>query len=218
MPRQSVLKNAAKVEVFLRAEDCAHWRKPNAESGEPSMSESGHDPKSLVDIAAIPNIAKLARGNQQELLNLGSFLEKLDESKTRILLKLIVDSYRLRSTGFWFGQPVYWCSSGEPRNSYLDQWFSCVVLGMNRPTRGKIQVVVSASLGVKTTAESLVTVNRKSLVSESEFDVIRDKLESANKLETPKRQRNSVLSWSQGAQLGDEPPSLSDILTKLRAA
>ena len=218
MPTQGATKHAAKIEVFLRAEDCAHWRKPNAETNEPSMSESGHDPKSLVDTSSIPNIAKLARGNSVELTALGKFLGKLNDSQTRILLKLIVDSHRLRSTGLWFGQPVYWCS-GVANKSYLDQWFSCVVVGMERPVRGKTRIVVSAQLGTQTTAESLLTVDKKSLLSKPAFESLRRKLEKEEKLETPKRQRGSLLSWSgKNAEQGVAPPDLNNVLERVRMA
>ena len=217
MPAKSATENAAKVVVHFRAIDCFHWNRPDKQNGFLSMKDSGYEPSTLVDADFVPDLAKLTRTNGQALRMLGSILGELDQSQTRILLKAVTDSNRLRSVGMWFGQPLYWCSSGTPNKSRLDQWFSCFAVGLSKTRRRDMpRVTVSATLGDGVSADSLLTVDIKSLATTAVFQGIRKRLERDGKLTTPARYKSSLLTWRRKSEedLRGAPPGLEEVLEK----
>ena len=203
-------KEYAGIVVHMRAVDCLHWNRPDVQGKAPSLKDRGFSPQDLVGTECLPDLGKLTRKNKESLAMLGEMLGEMDASQTRILLKVLVDSTRLNAMGLWFGQPLYWCSTGNPSKSYLDQWFSCYAVGARN---GK--VVISAMLD-KADADSLLEVSRKSLLPNAAFQTKKRKLEKEGRTRTPPRNRGSLLAWSEEGLEG-APPGLEDVLERARS-
>lgn len=198
--------------VIFKAGDCRYYKAKHPDIGqsweEQGLLEFAHAPDSFQ-----PDLQKIAVAPGQ-LGQLAELLRHYDESQLRILMCVLHDSYKLRTVGLKFGQPVY-KNLSAPEADYVDCWFRSYVIAVGPKIAGVPYVYISGSLD--DIHGTLMMVPVESILTRKEFKVHRSQLELEGKLKSPLGERSRLVRHTHSDLPDEEFPTLEEVADRLVA-
>lgn len=191
----------SKSSIGLKCGDCLFF-KQNRKFEKP-CTELGVKHFSVAPACFSPNVYKLGAKNPDVILQLGLLLRDFDASDVRVLMSILKQQTAFeKHYGLKFGQPVY-VRIGD---DYVSNYYRAFVIGVAEC--GDSMVFLASDLAQRQRQKpAVMSLFRDSLLTTSQWKVIRKRLQDADKVVDPKghfakRIQNSMV------KVDYEPPTI----------
>lgn len=187
-----------KTTLVLKAEDSIFFETVRPSTGKSLRDEGLQAFANAPRSGFIPDFRKLASSkNSFELFHLlGECLQNLTPSQMRILSVIFNNLPMLKNKNLSFGQAMY-VNLSAPTLNYVDCYFKVFVIGCESGHPDSNIYVCGDLDALNEDKGVLLSLTKKSLLTEDEFKVVLKDLTKKKQIKVPQEKREGFLLWEQ---------------------